>query len=426
MFAFLILVSLTVLLVRYVKWSITISFRKYYVYFSTAIIFLGIFAVIVYTIDNLYHGQVDMPGDAQWYYEGALTYLLTGETQTYYPNYEKFIASFLFFGGPILARLAQLMVFLCMYTLSIKALDWLRVSLNGFIYFSTFVALSGIYYGAFMAFTRDFLILFTYAFVFFVLIWYYNLTEVHRKAPNARLLCLIILSALWLDSLGHWLIYPLILGALGELLLAFLKKNVNWKMTLVGFAVVAIFLASGGFSEIQRLYQVIVVEGVLFEAEAARLGVERTRSLLDIFAVLFGPGLIRPLFPNEFFLVWIPSHVAFYWWGTLFWYVNLIISVPFLFRKPLALMGKRGAIFIILVFLFLVAAYTLAFGSGMGMRKRMMFHFLYTLFIAATYYTPLGVQSSTYEQKRVFTIPSSLVRLGVVLMLIVATIMSVD
>jgi hypothetical protein len=89
-------------------------------------------------------------------------------------------------------------------------------------------------------------------------------------------------------------------------------------------------------------------------------------------------------------------------------------------------MEKRGTVFALLVFLFLVVAYTLAFGSGMGMRKRMMFHFFYTLFIAATYYTPLSAQKSEHVQRRVFPLPASLVRLGVLLMLMVATIISVD
>lgn len=425
-FAFLALVVLTFFLMWHVKSSITPSFRKHYVLFSTAIVVLGVAAVLVYTVDNFYHGQVDMPGDAQYYYEGALSYLLTGETQTYYPNYEKFLAAFLMFGDPILARLAQLMLFLCLYALSIRALDWLRVSQNGLIYFSTFTTLSGIYYGTLVVFTRDFLVLFAYAFAFFVLVWYYAQAEARRRAPNARLLFLIVLVALWLDSLGHWLIYPLIAGVLGELLVAYFKKKVNWRLALVGIVVVVIFLVHGGFYEIQRLYQVNVVEAVLLEAEGEMLGIEQTRSLLDPFAALLGPGLIRPLFPSEYFLVWIPSHAAFYWWGTLFWYANLIVSVPLLLRKPLAFMEKRGTVFALLVFLFLVVAYTLAFGSGMGMRKRMMFHFFYTLFIAATYYTPLSAQKSEHVQRRVFPLPASLVRLGVLLMLMVATIISVD
>jgi hypothetical protein len=389
-----------------------------------AILLLGFVAVFIYTIDNYYHGQVDMPGDAQWYYEGALSYLQTGETQTHYPNYEKFLAAFLMYGGPILARLAQLMLFLALYALCIKALDRLNVSPNGLIYFSTFTAFSGIYYGTLVVFVRDLLILFAYAFAFIILVWYYTQTEARRRAPDATVLFLIVLVALWLHSLGSLLVYPLIAGVLGELLLH--KKKVNWRFILVGIVVVALFLVHGGFSEIQRLYQVIVVEAVLLRAEGEMLGVEQTRSMLDPFAALLGPGLIRPLFPGEHFLVWIPSHAAFYWWGTLFWYINLIFSLPLIFRKPFAFLGKRGAVFTLVVFVFLVGAYTLAYGSGMGMRKRMMFHFLYTLFIATTYYTPLGIPKGEHVQRRVIPIPASLVRIGVFFMLLVATIVSVD
>jgi hypothetical protein len=424
MISFLVLTVLTFFLVWYVKGRINPSFRGHYLLFSMAIVVLGVAAVLVYTIDNLFHGQVDMPGDAQWYYQGALLYLQTGETQTFYPIYEKFLAAFLMLGDPILARLAQLMLFLALYALCIRALDRLNVSTNGLVYFSTFTAFSGIYYGTLVVLVRDFLILFAYVFAFFILVWYYIQTEARQRAPNVKALFLILLVALLLRSLGPWLIYPLIAGVLGEMLLLY-KKKVNRRFALVGIVIVGLFLAYGGFSEIQRLYQVVVVDAVLLEAVGEMLGVERTRSLLDPFAALLGPGLIRPLFPGEFFIVWIPSHAAFYWWGTVFWYINLIFSLPLIFRKPFAFLGKRGAVFALVVFVFLVGAYTLAYGSGMGMRKRMMFHFLYTLFIAAAYYTPLSAQNSAYAQKLVFPLPRLLVRLGVILMLMVATIMSV-
>jgi hypothetical protein len=425
MIAFLILAIFTFLLVWHVKGRINPSFQGHYLLFSMAIAVLGVAAVLVYTFDNLFHGQVDMPGDAQWYYEGALLYLQTGETQTYYPNYEKFLAAFLMFGDPILARLAQLMLFLCMYALSIRALQWLNVSRSGLIYFSTFTALSGIYYGTLVVFTRDFLILFAYAFVFFALVWYYAQADARRRAPNARLLFLIVLVALGLDSLGHWLIYPLVAGVLGELLVASFRKKVNWRLALISIVVVSIFLVYGGFHEIQRLYHFIAVEAVLLEKEGEMLGIERTRTLLDPVAALLGPGLVRPLFPSEFFIVWVPSHAAFYWWGTLFWYINLIVSIPLLFRKPLVFLDKRGAIYALLVFLFLVAGYTLAFGTGMGMRKRMMFHFFYTLFVTVTYFTPLSTTKSEHLKGRVIPLPVPLVRLGVILLLMVATIVSV-
>jgi hypothetical protein len=426
MLAFLVLTVLSWFLVWHIKGHINPSFQRHYVFFSMAIILLGFVAIFIYTIDNYHHGQVDLPGDAQYYYESALSYLQTGETQTIYPNYEKFLATFLIFGDPILARLAQLMLFFFLYALSIRALDRLNVSQSGLIYFSTFTAFSGIYYGTLVVLARDVLILFAYAFVFFVLVWYYTRAEARRRTPNASLLFLIVLAAIWLHSLGPWLIYPLIAGVLGELMVFYFKKEGNWRLGLVGIIVVVFFLFYEGFSEIQRLYQHNVVEQALF---MARKDIPETATrwrLIEPFVTLLGPGLIRPLFPSEYFLVWIPSHASFNWWGTFFWYINLIFSLPLVFRKPFAFLGKRGAVFALVVFVFLVGAYTLAYGSGMGMRKRMMFHFLYTLFIATAYYTPLGAQNSAYAQKQVFPLPASLVRLGVLLMLMVATIMSVD
>jgi len=429
MIAFVVLTILTIFLLSHVKKSINPSLRKHYVIFSVIIVALGVTATLIYTFDNIYHDQVDMPGDAQYYYEGALSYLLTGETQTYYPNYEKFLALFLYMGNPVVARLAQLMLFLCMYALSVRALDWLNVSRNGLIYFSTFVALSGIYYGTIVVFVRDFLILFTFTLVFVALAWYYAQSGARRRAPNLKLLFLIVLATLWLHSLGSWLVYPLIAAVVGEFLASLRERKALPRRIVpasIAIAIVVAFLVYGGFYEIQRLYQINIVEARLLGAEEEMLGIERSRSLLDPFKALLGPGLIRPLFPHEYFLVWVPSHAAFYWWGTLFWYVNLIITAPILLKTPLAFMRKRGSVFIMLVFLFMVGAYTLAFGAGMGMRKRAMFHFFYTLFITSTYCTRSDTNQDKGIQNWRLPLPTLLLQLGVVLALVIATILSVE
>ncbi len=424
MLAFLILVFLTFLLIIRVNTNIRPFLRTHFIFYSSFIIIIGLISILIYTFDNLYHEQVDMPGDAQYYYEGAISYLETGETQTFYPNYERFLALFLYMGDPVIARMAQLMVFLCMYALVTQALDWLRISKTGFIYFSAFTSFSGIYYAMLVAFVRDLLILFTFAFIFVAFAWYYAKLEKYKKAPNITLLILIALSSLWLRSLGNWLVYPLMAAVVGELIIGFFRKRISPKIFVIVIVITVPFFIHKGADEVLRLIQINVIEGALFAQEIEMLGEEKSRSLLDPFKALLGPGLVRPIFPHEYFIVWLPSFAAFYWLGTVTWYANLIVSAPLILKKPFAFLNKRVGVFVFLIFAFLVLAYTIAFGSGMGPRKRAMFHFFYTLFVAIVYFTPAEDSKEKGLHKWQIPVPIELLRLLVILALIVSTILS--
>ncbi|MBS3949881.1 MAG: hypothetical protein KGZ53_04380 [Peptococcaceae bacterium] len=77
----------------------------------------------------------------------------------------------------------------------------------------------------------------TFALVFVAFAWYYATAE-HRKALGLSCLFQIVLASFWLRILGHWLIYPLILGVIGELIVSTFKKPAHRKTVLVGVALV--------------------------------------------------------------------------------------------------------------------------------------------------------------------------------------------
>jgi hypothetical protein len=422
MIAFLVILILTAIMVRYVRDHIEATFRGIYLNYTLIIIFLGILSTIVYTVDNeVFNHQVDLPGDAQYYYYGALSYLQTGELVTYYPNYERFIAAFLYAGHPILVRLAQLLLFVWVYSLSVLTLNWLKVSKRGLIYFSIFTALSGIYYGALVTLVRDWLILFAIVAVFFVLTYW----EVFGK--NIFNVGVAIMALLFLlSSLGRWLVFPLLVALLGELssIVLVSKTTLRKKLMVIGGIIIVMAIILLNLDYILYLYQINVEQGVLLDMQRD-LGGPGTRNVWSFFKTLLGPGLIRPLFPADYFLVWVPSHAAFYWWGTAVWYVNLLVSVPKILREPLKFMDKRGGRFLLLLFILVIGTYVLAYGSGIGMRKRAIFQLLYTLLVAATYYTPMDNMSHRSISLVRLNLPVALVRLAVLLAIIVGTILSV-
>lgn len=431
--AFIAFSVFSLFLTHHVANSIKPSLKKSYIIFALLILFLGLGSVSIYTMDNLMHGQIGMPGDSQYYLNGALSLIKTGRTQTFYPNYERFLALFLYLGNPFVARMAQVLLFLCMYALTVKAFDWLNISRIGLVYFSAFTAGIGIYYGAFVKFTRDSLIISIYSFIYFILVWYYKREEKYRRLPVVSFLgfsLLLGLSLFYLRSLGNIYIFPVIAGLTVESLVFGFKnehKLLNRSsVALILIVLIAVFFSTGGFQTVAHFWQVNVKQGVLLQKEEKRLGVQRSRSVLDPFKALLGPGLIRPLLPQKYFIVWIPSFAAFYWWGMVFWYGNLIISTPILLKWPVVFVNKRTAIFTLVLFLSLVGGYTLVYISGMGMRKRVMFHFLYTIFITTTFFT----QANDSEGKRMTSLKlpfsTPIFRLLVAVMLFVTLILSIQ
>lgn len=139
-----------------------------------------------------------------------------------------------------------------------------------------------------------------------------------------------------------------------------------------------------------HIYQAAMIDKLRIEEQielTGGRGVE-SNSLFSFLRFILGPGLIRPLFPSEYFLTYTTMFAVFNWWGALYWYLNLLTTVPKLIRRPLFFLRAPVMLFLLLFIFEYGLAYGLTSGGPGGLRKRAFIYFFYTIFIAITFYTP--------------------------------------
>lgn len=397
---------------------------------------LGTAASLVYTWDNeVLHGQPDMPGDAQYYYNAAVTYLNSGSATALYPLYYRLLANFLRDGGALIARLGQTAMWLMAYSATVLVLNSQGLSRRGLKTFAVLMVGSGLYYGLATQLVRDTLILVGMAFLHAIVVATEGaLTQRKGLGQTVLLMGLGVLASVVLSialgKLQPWLDFLLVLAVLMEYAAWGICRYRDRPRIVLGRGLVLITLVVVALVALQQ----VLAEGLRTRQEMVSFWMRNVvvegsllstapRDVFSPFATLLGPGLIRPLFPSEYFLVWIPSHVAFYWWGTATWYLTLLVGVPLIAERPLRFWGKRGTMLLATLFVGYTSAYVLAYGSGIGLRKRAILAYLFTSYVASTYWTSEGVTWGLASLKT--RIPRRLVFLILLLLLGLAQLLSV-
>ena len=399
MFALIVFSLITSLILYNIYYRLQPEIRPIFSKYLTFIFFLGSISIILYTADNLInHNQVDMEGDAQYYYYGAKEYLETGEINVLYPYYIKFISLFLQYGDAVTIRFAHLLLFMLIYSIGALILNDFGISKKGFKYYSIFTGLNGAFYGTLTPIVRDTFYLFHVALAIFLisrLLLLYDLGKLtYRK---------LILYSVPLFFVGYG-IYELqfvslflILGAFiiswSIIVVLLLKGNIFRKVGLMFFifcisvVLVKYLLPTESFL---HGYEATMIDKLRIEEQMALTGGRGVEDnpLFAFMRFILGPGLIRPLFPEKYFLVYTTMFAAFNWWGAVFWYLNLLITVPKLIRNPLLFLRIPSALFILVFTIEFALMYALTAGGPGGLRKRVVVYFFYTIFIAMTFYTP--------------------------------------
>lgn len=375
-------------------------FSRYVIF----IFFLGALSITLYTADNLInHDQVDMDGDAQYYYYGAKEYLETGEINVYYPLYVKFISLFLPYGDAIAIRFSQLLLFILIYAIGSVILNDLGVSKNGYRYFSIFIGLNGAFYSIVAVIVRDIFILLHLVVLVFLLSRLMVLYD-QGKLNHKKLILYSVLSfvvGFGLNELQFVSLYVMLTAFLfyWVIMVVLLKRQVHRKMALL-FTVLCVSLVLIKFilpaEAFLNAYQAAVVDKLIIQEQIELAGEKpiETNPLFSFLRFILGPGLIRPLFPEEYFIVYTAMFALFNLWGAFSWYVNLAVTVPALIRSPLVFLKKPPAPFVLAFFIGYAFMYAIAGGGPGGLRKRAIVYFFYTLFIAITFFT-------TYKGKKI-------------------------
>lgn len=386
MITFISLAFILILAAFYTYRIISSEIRPIFIKCFWSLLTIGFICSLIYTIDNSwFHGQVDMPGDEQYYYRHAES-ILSGGTSSFYALYDYFLGSLLYAGSPLIARMGQLILLMIVECVLFICLHLNSVNVHGFRYLYIVTAFNGIYYGTSVIFNRDILL------IFFTIIFIY-IDFIYLRNQKIYLIIYMAVIAYCISFLSNYLHFILLFSFFIQLIGSVFidKRSIFARFSILIAIAIIFYLFTITSDDITSLYDINVRQNILYETREELYG-ERIRSWLDPVKILLGPGLIRPIFPSTYFLTYVPSHAFFYFWGTLVWYLNLIITFPRIVARRASLGDTQSLIMLIIIFL-LVLSYTIVYGSGIGLRKRAMIHILYTIYASISLYSSNDMES---------------------------------
>ncbi|WP_448377110.1 hypothetical protein [Fervidobacterium sp.] len=408
--------------------KISKNIRSEFLFYQSIILFVGAIFIVLYTAENsLIRNQIDMEGDAQYLYYGAEDYVKTKQFTTLYPYYVFFISLFLVGGNVITIRFAQLLVFILIYDVAVFFLDKHECSQRGIKYFSFFTVFNGAFYAYSTIIVRDLFILLhmLLSFVFGTLLIDYALRAKRITVTRfSSLLGAFLIVVYGIYSLAPFLAYIIIF----VLFVAVYASIIILKTKIFRKILVAVILTAIPLtllftfipiSKFIRLYQVNVLEKTLLMEEATLSGQENieTNPVLALLRFLLGPGLIRPLVPEQYFLVYTEIFAFFNWWAVAVWYLNLVLTLPKVLQKPFSPLSSPFSMTSLLIFITYSVAYAVAYGGPGGLRKRMVSYFFYTLMISLTYYRKEAKHLGRVYQKRKRRVSQLLLMVLIIVML---------
>ncbi len=341
----------------------------------------GLLLSLAYTAEAEWlFNEPDLPGDATSYINGAESLMAGMGTASFYPLYEGFLAAHLWMGHPVCARLGQLLLVIVCYQCGFLGLCLLGSNCGTLTWYSGIFSLNGIYYGLATQLVRDSLLLFGFSLLF--------LAVAYGFAARARLWRATVLAAIAagvIAQLSNWVLYTCAAGVFAEILAGMWtgRRSLRARLTMAACLCCTAAFFLGSRDVLSQLYKINVEDEIGRKEADARHGIRPVDTSFAPARLLLGPGVLRPLMWKKYFWYSTWCHSLMFVWGMVLWYVLLILSVPvLLFRLP-DLVRHAGARYAATCFLVLFTVYAVAYGSGLGMRKRALLQFLFLLAVAA-------------------------------------------
>jgi len=340
----------------------SIKINKYLLLFVVVFILFFIWSTIELNIYNI----IDLEGDATWYFETAINKLYS---ENFYPIYPLFI-TYIGLDNPYFTRFAQFIFLFIVTIILFRNIDKREWDVSVKKLFKIFYTTNFGIYLLIIQLVRDWM-LFSFTAISVVLF-----TSNDKNKVNS---IIAILAIIFLFPLSQTL--PLILFA--SYILTFIQFNFfkqrHLSSTIV-FILFSVFLSiifkNNIINLLERSSDVIGGAKVL-EDEAAK-----GNFLIGFFNFLFGPGLIRPLFPSKYYLVYTYYFSFLTWISCLSFMIQFSLSVSFFFEKKIILNFSKNFFIFLYTFVIYVSIYVAAFGGPGGLRKRMLAYFIFILCFA--------------------------------------------
>jgi hypothetical protein len=140
----------------------------------------------------------------------------------------------------------------------------------------------------------------------------------------------------------------------------------------------------------------------------------KSNLIIGVFNFLFGPGIIRPLFPSKYYLVYTYYFSFLTWIAFIGWVFQFSFSMSYIFYKKTILNFSNKFFIFFYSFSLYVLIYVSTFGGPGGLRKRMVAYFLFSL-----------CTLELFSKSQLFPTPSRVKLLGLVLSFIIILVTAI-
>lgn len=331
---------------------------KFKFYFLLVFSFFYIWSSFELIITN----QIDLDGDAIYYFETALN---KNYSENFYPIYPLFIS---YFGldNPYFTRLIQFLFLYLVTGYIFKLINQKKDSTDSNYLFKYFYITNfGIYLLA-VQLVRDWMIFSLTSLTIIVFAY-------ESKQKKKFVLTFLFLAILF--PLSQVLPIVIILS----IFLVYIQFNVInkasiFRLIVISFIVFLLFLISSEYIE-SLIYRTerILDDKVLLDESA------KNNLFIGFFNFLFGPGLIRPLFPSKYYLVYTYYFTSLTWFACLSWFIQFSFSTSVFINNNKRLNFSKNFFFFFYSFIIYLFIYVSTFGGPGGLRKRMIGYFLFSL-----------------------------------------------
>lgn len=332
--------------------------KTYLICFFLLFLFFFVWSSIELYLTN----QIDLDGDALYYFDTAInkTY-----EENFYPLYPLFITYF-GFDNPYFTRFVQFLAlfatsFYVFNKINVKNISYDSQRLFKIFYVTNF----GVYLLA-VQLVRDWM-LFSLAAIIFITYGY----EVRK------LIKVIVLPSFFIILFPISQVLPIII--ILSIFFVYIQFDIIKKKSVLKIflliAVTVLFRITFNEYIENTIYRsdMILNDKALIDESA------KSNIIVGIFNFLFGPGIIRPLFPSKYYLVFTYYFSFLTWIAFLSWVFQFSYSIAYLISPKTKLNFSRTFFTFFYSFALYVIIYVSSFGGPGGLRKRMVAYFLFSL-----------------------------------------------
>lgn len=344
---------------------------------------LSIATLVVYSFELKSVWKIEtLWGDSTYYWETA-KYIKEGIPVNVFNFLYPLVLSY-FYPSLFLARLFQVLMSLTSLVILRRIFVLIDKNVGHIKYFSFFAFLNMNMICTSVQLQKDNVVFFLTVVIIYV---YLKLSRSRRIVALTLYSAFLILLVFLMTLIRVWLGLELAFILSLLILIAIIFKNRSGKEFGVHFLVyVPVLIIAIAFSLYFLAPRIeFIINSFKYVAEGGMLEIAgvNDRSPLAPLRFVFGPGLIRPIFPEVYFQYFTYTISYSYLVGTITWYINIALSLSMAnFSRVKTVLQNPVNLLVLILVVSYVGMYSFSYGGASGMRQRIHVQLLSTFLLS--------------------------------------------